>query len=168
MAHFAELDINNIVLRVIVISNNELLDENNVESEARGIAFCKSLYGQETIWIQSSYNNKFRGIHAQPGGKYYPDIDKFTPKKPENNPSFVLDFTKLSWVPPEPEPQDGYGYLWDENLIQWIRTTSKPRPDNDHLYLWNSTIEEWEQITVYTYNNRQYVWDPVTKYFYEQ
>lgn len=168
MAHFAELDNDNVVLRVIVINNAELLDENGVESEARGREFCKSLYGENTNWIQSSYNASFRGMHAEAGGRYHADIDKFTPKAPEGYPSFVLDMTKLRWVPPKPEPTDGYGYFWDEEHLLWMRFTSKPRPDNDNLYLWNKHTEEWEQISIYNYQDRNYVWDPVTKNFVEQ
>ena len=47
MAHFAQLDDNNIVTQVIVVANEELLD-NGVESEEKGIAFCKSLFGENT------------------------------------------------------------------------------------------------------------------------
>lgn len=61
MATFAELNSNNVVLRVISVHNNELL-ENNVESEAKGVSFCKSLYGQNTIWKQCSYNTG-AGVH---------------------------------------------------------------------------------------------------------
>jgi hypothetical protein len=61
MAHFAELDNNNTVLRVVVIDNKDILDSNNVESEEIGVAFCKSLYGADTKWIQTSYNANFRG-----------------------------------------------------------------------------------------------------------
>jgi hypothetical protein len=47
MAHFAQLDENNVVLQVIVIHNNELMD-NGVESQAKGIAFCQSLFPGRT------------------------------------------------------------------------------------------------------------------------
>ena len=55
MAHFAELDENNIVTRVIVVHNNELMD-GETESEVKGVSFCASLFGH-TNWIQTSYNN---------------------------------------------------------------------------------------------------------------
>jgi hypothetical protein len=67
MAHFAELDNNNIVLRVIVIDNDVTHAENGVEQEELGIAYCKSLFGENTNWVQTSYNNNFRGIYASPG-----------------------------------------------------------------------------------------------------
>jgi hypothetical protein len=62
MAHFAELNENNIVKQVIVVHNNELLDENGNESEAKGIAFCQSLFGG--TWVQTSYNATMRGKFA--------------------------------------------------------------------------------------------------------
>lgn len=64
MAHFAQLDKNNTVITVIVVHNNELLDENNNEIEQKGIDFCKSLFGQNTKWVQTSYNASFRGKYA--------------------------------------------------------------------------------------------------------
>jgi hypothetical protein len=70
MAHFAELDENNIVLRVIVINNDVITSENNEEVEQLGIDFCKSLYGQNTNWAQTSYNNNFRKQYALKGGNY--------------------------------------------------------------------------------------------------
>ena len=81
MAHFAQLDENNVVIQVIVVNNNELksdvvVETNGViktysgEDEAKGVAFCKSLYGAETVWKQTSYNNKFRGKYAGIGDTF--------------------------------------------------------------------------------------------------
>ena len=75
MAHFAELDKNNIVQRVIVVHNNELLDENGYESEQKGIDFCLAHYGGR--WIQTSYNANFRGIYAGAGCIYNEALDVF-------------------------------------------------------------------------------------------
>jgi hypothetical protein len=69
MAHFAKLNESNVVTEVIVVHNNELMD-NGVESEAKGIAFCKSLFGQDTRWVQTSYNGNFRGKYAGIGYTY--------------------------------------------------------------------------------------------------
>jgi hypothetical protein len=68
MAHFAELDENNVVKQVIVVHNNELLDENGKESEQKGIDFCVAHYGG--TWIQTSYNGNFRGCYAGSGFIY--------------------------------------------------------------------------------------------------
>lgn len=72
MAHMAKLDKNNIVLRVESIHDNELKDGNGEESEAKGIEFCRSLYGQDTDWAQTSYNATFGGKFAAPGDIYDP------------------------------------------------------------------------------------------------
>ena len=70
MAHFAELDSNNKVLRVIVVGNDECKDSNGTESEQVGIAFCKSLFGERTKWVQTSYNSSIRGKYASIGDTY--------------------------------------------------------------------------------------------------
>lgn len=76
MAHFAKLDENNVVTEVVVVHNNELLD-NGVESEPKGINFCKSLFGQNTRWVQTSYNGNFRGTYAGIGYIYDSANDVF-------------------------------------------------------------------------------------------
>lgn len=75
MAHFAELDENNIVTRVIVIHNNELLDESGNELEQKGIDFCIAHYGG--TWVQTSYNGNFRGSYAGIGYTYDKTLDEF-------------------------------------------------------------------------------------------
>jgi len=70
MAHFAELDENNIVLQVTVVNNSDILDENGNESEEIGIQFNKNLLGQDTKWVQTSYNSNFRYKYAGIGDFY--------------------------------------------------------------------------------------------------
>lgn len=77
MAHFAELDENNIVLRVIVVSNEQIKDQWGREREVIGVAFCQSLFGVETRWVQTSYNGSFRGKFAGAGDLYDPIADVF-------------------------------------------------------------------------------------------
>lgn len=96
MAHFAELDANNIVLRVIVVGNDMILDEQGQESEVVGIAFCRSLFGADTRWIQTSYNGTIRKNYAGIGHAYDPTRDAF--------------------IAPQPE---GEGWIFDEELCQW-------------------------------------------------
>lgn len=74
MAHFAKIQ-NNIVSQVIVIDNKMLLDDNGVEQESIGIDFCKSLYGADTEWVQTSYNATVRGKYASLGDIW--DGEKF-------------------------------------------------------------------------------------------
>jgi len=79
MAHFAQLDENNKVINVIVIDNNVTHDEDGVEQEALGIAFCKSLFGENTKWLQTSYSNNKRGVFGGIGMTYDEINDVFIP-----------------------------------------------------------------------------------------
>jgi len=81
MAHFAQLDENNIVLQVIVVSNQDIIDENGVESEQLGIEFCKNLLGNNTNWVQTSYNKKFREKYAGIGDLYDSENDIFISRR---------------------------------------------------------------------------------------
>jgi hypothetical protein len=78
MAHFAELDENNTVLRVIIVHNNDCLKDGK-EDEAAGIAFCQSLFGANTRWVQTSYNGNRRGCFAGKGFTYDAVRDVFVP-----------------------------------------------------------------------------------------
>ena len=78
MAHFARVE-NNIVREVIVVNNEVLENKDFPESESIGIAFCKSLYGTDTEWLQTSYNGNFRGKFAGSGSIYDPELDEFDP-----------------------------------------------------------------------------------------
>lgn len=77
MAHFAKVNSNGIVQEVIVINNEVIKDKNGVEQESIGIAFCQSLYGEDTQWVQTSYNNNFRGRYAGIGFMYDKEADEF-------------------------------------------------------------------------------------------
>jgi hypothetical protein len=116
MAHFAQLDDNNVVLQVIVVHNNELLD-NGVEFEAKGIAFCQTLF-PGTSWKQTSYNANIRKNYAGVGFTYDAQRDAFIPPKPY--PSWVLNETTCQWEAPVPYPQDGKRYVWDEATVSWV------------------------------------------------
>ena len=76
MAHFAKMN-GNTVQQVIVVNNEVLENKPFPESESIGIAFCKSLYGEDTNWLQTSYNATFRGKYAGTGCIYDPVEDVF-------------------------------------------------------------------------------------------
>ncbi len=77
MAHFAEIDENNIVQQVIVVNNEVILDEDGIEQEAIGVKFCQDLLGGR--WVQTSYSNRFRGTFAGIGYTYDEALDTFIP-----------------------------------------------------------------------------------------
>lgn len=116
MAHFAQLDENNVVTQVIVVHNNDCQID-GVESEDAGILFCKSLFGADTRWKQTSYNGNKRKNYAGIGYTYRDDIDAFVPPQPY--PSWTLDANAI-WQPPTPMPTDGNRYSWDESTISWV------------------------------------------------
>jgi hypothetical protein len=79
MAHFVQMN-ENTCGQVIVVNNEVLENKPFPESEPIGIAFCKSLYGKNTEWLQTSYNGNFRGKFAGAGMKYDPIKDEFDPE----------------------------------------------------------------------------------------
>ncbi len=120
MAHFAEIDSNldNVVLRVLVIGNDDILDENGEENEAIGIAFCKSLFGEETEWKQTSYNNTFRKNYAGQGWFYDEGRDAFVPPQPYD--SWSLDEETCHYLPPSWPPNNTEQWIWDEATVSWV------------------------------------------------
>jgi len=118
MAHFAELDSSNSVIRVIVVGNPDCMDDAGNESEAVGIAFCQQLFGADTRWLQTSYNGNIRKRYAGIGYTYDPALDAFIPPQPF--PSWTLDTATCDWQPPIPCPDDGQIYDWDEASQSWL------------------------------------------------
>jgi len=111
MAHFLELDENNVVINGIVVHNNELLID-GVENEQKGIDFCVAHYGG--TWIQTSYNSNFRGTYAGKGYSYNADEDIFITPQPYPSWHRVGSF----WEAPTPMPSDGR-YSWNEETLAW-------------------------------------------------
>lgn len=115
MAHFAELDENNVVKQVIVVHNNELLDDEGQENEAKGVEFCSTLFGH-TNWVQTSYNDSVRKQFAGVGFTYDDVNDIFV--APQPYPSWSLD-DNSDWQPPTPMPEDDNMYSWNEDTQSW-------------------------------------------------
>ena len=116
MAHFAELDNQNTVLRVLVIANADTSDENGNEQEQIGIAFCQRLFGGN--WKQTSYNGKIRKNYAGIGYTYDAVRDAFIPPQPFA--SWVLNAGSCLWEAPVAMPTDGKMYNWDEAATSWV------------------------------------------------
>ena len=97
MAHFAQLDDDGVVTQVIVVSNEDILDENGAESEGVGLAFIASL-GLPGRWVQTSYNRNFRGNYAGIGYTYDEERDVFLPSCPGEG--WTLNEERWEWDPP--------------------------------------------------------------------
>lgn len=110
MSHFAEIDENNVVLRVLV-------GDNNMPNEGYDW-FVENLGG---TWIQTSYNGNIRKNFAGVGYTYDEERDAFIPPQPFE--SWTLNETTCRWQAPVPYPQDGRIYQWDEDTTTWIEVT---------------------------------------------
>jgi hypothetical protein len=117
MAHFAEIDSDNKVLRVLVVDNSQ---------EDRGQEFLANDLGLGGTWIQTSYNtaagvNKNGGIplrknYAGIGSIYDPIIDAFYAPKPFE--SWILNEETCVWEPPIAKPDENR-YNWNESTLSW-------------------------------------------------
>jgi hypothetical protein len=116
MAHFAELNENNVVLRVVVIDNKDTSDANGVEKEYIGTAYCERLFGG--VWKQTSYNATIRKNYAGVGYTFDEMRDAFIP--PKHYESWVLDENTCQWTAPIAMPDDGKLYLWSEEQQAWV------------------------------------------------
>ena len=145
MAHFAQLDGNNVVTQVIVVGNDDTSDSNGVETESIGVAFCQKLLGADTNWKQTSYNGNMRGNYAGIGYTYMENVatlgvgstDIFISQQPHA--SWTVGVNTATWYPPanpgdapaltDEEREAGKYYAWNESNYQsdpttaWVLTT---------------------------------------------
>jgi hypothetical protein len=106
MAHFAEIDENNLVLRVLVTDNN---------ASNEGYDWLVENLGG--TWVQTSYHANFRKNFAGIGFTYDEQLDAFIP--PKNFPSWQLNEETCQWESPVPYPTDGFTYRWNEANLAW-------------------------------------------------
>jgi hypothetical protein len=147
MAHFAQVDNNNIVIRVLVVDNYDILKDSiknnhpeitrhtlkgissgdNItidgqivlwEDKDKGKQYLKSLYGGNTKWYKTSYNGNYRKNFAGIGYTYDNQLDAFIPPKPYA--SWVLNEATCRWTAPVDFPNDGKMYQWNETTQEWI------------------------------------------------
>ena len=118
MAHFAEINENNVVLRVIFIDNSDCLSASGDEWDAIGALYCKNLLGGN--WIGTSYNNNStRKNYASPGATYDEALNAFIEPSPFL--SWIFDKTIYGYVAPVAYPSDGFIHRWNENRQSWAR-----------------------------------------------
>lgn len=112
MAHWAEINENNIVIRVTVGDNNDPAGDEGYQW------LVDNLGG---TWIKTSYNGNIRKNYAGVGYLYNEDLDAFIP--PQRFPSWTLNEETCTWVPPKAYPEDGLIYEWSEPYQEWISST---------------------------------------------
>ena len=123
MAHFAEINTNNVVLRVLVVPDDQ---------EHRGEEYLSTDLGLGGRWLKCSYNtvsgvhkngkDPFRGTYPSEGYVYDESLDRFTPRKPFD--SWHWDEEMYSWQPPFDKPNDGIPRRWDESVKNWVEIES--------------------------------------------
>tara|TARA_R100000664_G_C2695638_1_gene98008 strand:+ start:104 stop:562 length:459 start_codon:yes stop_codon:yes gene_type:complete len=141
MAHFAELDENNIVLRVITFSNDEV-NANGGELSVEAENFVAERHGG--TWKQTSYNDNFRKQYAGIGWTY--DVSKDIFIRPQPFSSWTLDDNN-DWKAPVEEPNTKvidadnniYFYKWKESSQEWIGISTT------RYFTWDSNILQWNE-----------------------
>lgn len=108
MAHFAELDENNTVVRVLVVPD---------EQEHRGQDYLANDLELGGTWVQTSYNARIRKNYAGAGFTYDEARDAFISPKPFE--SWLLNESNCQWIPPVAHPTDGQRYIWNEENLSW-------------------------------------------------
>jgi len=154
MAHFAELDQNNKVLQVVVISNEEV-DANGGDESAQAEEYVATIvpflpYGG--AWKQTSYNGNFRKRYAGIGEFYNPSLDMFVYAQPY--PSWSLD-SSGDWKAPVTYPSvSEIGSLtvfpsWDEPNLKWLGSTwsdNMEQQGTETKYTWDASNTQWNEV----------------------
>ena len=145
MAHFAELNNSNEVLRVVVISNDDV-DANGGDESSQAETFVASIVPHSeggTAWKQTSYNNNFRKQYAGIGHTYDASKDKFI--LPQPFPSWSLD-SNDDWEAPVTYPTvteiDSNLVIisWDEDNQKWIGEIESTN------YEWDASNQQWNEV----------------------
>ena len=134
MAHFAELDNNNKVLRVVVVGNDCVPSDEHVDGETWCINFFKG-----GTWKQTSYNNNFRNQYAGIGYTYDAAKNKFI--SPQPHASWSLDASD-DWQAPVTYPTDTTDKFisWDEENLKWTATDNSDPVNN---FNWDASALAW-------------------------
>ena len=142
MAHFAELDNNNVVLRVVVVSNDCVPSDEHIDGETWCINFFKT-----PNWKQTSYNHNFRKQYAGMGYTYDAAKNKFISPQPHD--SWALDAND-DWQAPvtyptittygSNDPLDIYLISWDEDNLRWTATDHEDPINN---FNWDASALAW-------------------------
>lgn len=109
MAHFAKVELDNVISNVVVVPDNQ---------EHRGEAYLNEI-GLKGRWVQASYNANIRGMFPGAGDVYNEELDRFEPIKEYD--SHIWDEESYDWVPPIPLPTEEGQYAWDEDSVGWIK-----------------------------------------------
>lgn len=131
MAHFAEIDSDNKVLRVVVVDNQDV--DNNGGDQSTGaenfVATLIPFSSNGVRWVQTSYNHNFRGRYAGADNTYNAEYDRFIPGQPFS--SWTLNTSNFTWEAPTPMP---------------VTYNNYEEPFND-IYNWNEETQSWDLVS---------------------
>lgn len=164
MAYFAELNDNNVVTQVISVADEFCMVDGKEQEEA-GIAFCKSLFGENTKWVQTSYNTRqgehllgktpLRKNYASPGFIYDKDRNAFYEPRPDGD-FYLFDEEKAIWYLPEIIEEE-------KNITSFIKETTECKL---HFYYKNCSTEDFNKtIEMFTKENLQFSEEHKTNLF---
>ena len=140
MAAFAEIDSNNVVLRVLVADSNDVTNNGGDQSEAAATHF-QSLVGLSkngVKYVQTSEDGSFRKNFASPTFTYDSSRDAFIPVK--KYPSWVLDEATCRYVPPVARPE-----TFDMHAADATYVDAEGNPEKDR-YWWNEETVSWDFV----------------------
>ena len=122
MAHFAEIDNDNVVVRVLVVPDDQ---------EERGQEFLASDLGLGGTWKKTSYNT-IAGEHREGGTPY---------RKNYAGIGYTYDSTKDAFIPPKPFAS----WVLNEETCIWDAPVAYPT--DEKLYIWNEKTTTWKEVT---------------------
>ncbi len=127
MAHFAELNSGNVVLRVVALDNSVMTNEQGERVEQLGIDFLQALYGNNTIWKQTSYNT-LAGIHYDPNTDIPSEDQSLAFRKNYAGIDWTYDPTRNAFINPKPvvPPEDEQYVYFDEFACLWYYAPPQP------------------------------------------
>tara|TARA_R100000808_G_scaffold1146_8_gene5400 strand:+ start:9258 stop:9800 length:543 start_codon:yes stop_codon:yes gene_type:complete len=151
MAEFVQLNDDNVVIQCIIVADKDAPDE------ATGIAFCKSLFGSDTTWLETKEDLSFRGQDAGKGYTYDSSNNQFVPPRPldkdgQSCASWTYNFTEYDWDPPIALPSD--------SLTAFMKGGGNPVGDKlaDKAHpAGEATTAEWRKIVGGPF--KTYDWD---------
>jgi hypothetical protein len=123
MAHFAQLDLTNLVINVVCLENSVMENEQGQRVEQLGIDYLQSIYGQDTIWKQTSYNTR-GGIYYVPGTNEVSPDQSNAFRKNYAGLEYTYDLSRNAFINPKPivPPEDEHYIIFDEFACLWLNT----------------------------------------------
>ena len=144
MAHYAELDINNKVIRVLTACNQDIATHGGELSEEAANYFgTYTPFSENGVkWVQTSYNNNFRKQYAGIGYTFDSIKNKFI--SPQPFASWSLD-SNDDWKAPVGNPtvttygdNTPYFIFWDESNLRWTG-----KDDQNNTFTWSPETLSW-------------------------